>query len=69
MSQMVFCKILQQEIPLARCKPVKGFGHCELCEGSALKLNAKRKHKSKEFERKAKHKLMFKELEKKVKGL
>jgi hypothetical protein len=69
MPKMVLCKILGHEIPLARCKPVKGFGACESCEGSALKLSARRKHKSKEFERKAKHKQMFKELEKRVKGL
>jgi hypothetical protein len=69
MSKMVFCKILEHKIPLARCKPVKGFKYCKACEGSALKLNGKRKHKSKEFERKAKQKLMFKELEKRVKGV
>ena len=69
MPKMVLCKILDHEIPLARCKPVKGFGGCESCEGSALKKSARRKHKSKEFERKAKQKLMLKELEKSVKGL
>ena len=68
MPKMVFCKILDHEIPLARCKPVKGYQHCESCEGSALRLTAKRKHMSKEFERKAKHRLMFKEIEKRVKG-
>jgi hypothetical protein len=65
---MVFCKILEREISLARCKPVKGYAHCESCEGSASKISAKRKHLSKEFERKAKHKRMFKELERRVKG-
>lgn len=68
MSKMVFCKILDHEIPLARCRPVKGFKHCKACEGSALKQNARRKHRSKEFERKKKHKRMFKELERRVKG-
>ena len=37
MAMMVFCNILEREIPLARCKPIRGLRKCESCEGYVLK--------------------------------
>ena len=39
MARIVFCKILEREITLTRCKPVAGFRVCESCEGYELKVS------------------------------
>ena len=43
----IFCKILEYEIPLSRCKPVREYKKCKSCEGYTLKQKIKKKAKSK----------------------
>jgi hypothetical protein len=44
-TKSVFCNILEHEIELSRCSPVREFIKCKLCEGYALKPKAKVKRK------------------------
>jgi len=41
LPKMVFCKILEREIPFTRCTPIKELRHCESCEGYPLKVSAR----------------------------
>ena len=41
--KLVYCKILEYEIPLSRCKPVREYKKCKSCEGYILKQRAKKK--------------------------
>ena len=41
--KFVYCKILNYEIPLSRCKPVREYKKCKSCEGYILKQKAKKK--------------------------
>jgi len=43
----IFCKILEYEIPLSRCKPVREYKKCKSCEGYTLKQKSKKKGKGK----------------------
>jgi hypothetical protein len=45
-AKTVFCNILEHEILLSRCSPVKEFIKCKLCEGYVLKRKPKAKRKS-----------------------
>jgi len=45
-AKSVFCNILEQEIQLSRCSPVKEFRKCKLCEGYLLKRKVRAKKKS-----------------------
>ena len=45
-TKSVFCNILEHEIQLSRCSPVKEFRKCKLCDGYVLKRTAKAKRKS-----------------------
>lgn len=39
----IFCNILEYEIPLSRCKPVREYKKCKACEGYVLKQKTKKK--------------------------
>jgi hypothetical protein len=49
----IFCKILDYEIPLSRCKPVREYKKCKSCEGYILKQKSKNKAKDKKKEAEA----------------
>lgn len=38
---MVFCNILEREISLSRCEPIKHFKKCLSCEGYLLKQKSR----------------------------
>jgi hypothetical protein len=39
----IYCNILEYEIPLSRCKPVREYKKCKACEGYVLKQKSKKK--------------------------
>ncbi len=43
--KVIFCNILEYEIPLSRCKPVREYKKCKACEGYVLKQKSKKKSK------------------------
>lgn len=45
-TKSVFCNILEHEIQLSRCSPVKEFRKCKLCDGYVLKRTVKSKKRS-----------------------
>jgi len=49
-GKTIFCKILDYEIPLSRCKPVREYKKCKSCEGYILKQKSKKKVKDKKKE-------------------
>jgi hypothetical protein len=57
MTKTVFCKILEHEIPLKRCKPLKDFRVCESYEG--YKLKASRYMRKKNCEKKEKKNMRY----------
>jgi len=52
-TKTIFCKILDYEIPLSRCKPVREYKKCKSCEGYILKQKSKKKAKDKKKEAEA----------------
>jgi hypothetical protein len=46
-GKTIFCNILEYEIPLSRCKPVREYKKCKACEGYILKQKSKKKAKGK----------------------
>jgi hypothetical protein len=48
--RIVFCNILEYEIPLSRCKPVREYKKCKVCEGYLLKQKPKKKSKERRNE-------------------
>ena len=45
----IFCNILEYEISLSRCKPVREYKKCKACEGYLLKQKSKKKNKERKI--------------------
>lgn len=45
----IFCNILEYEISLSRCKPVREYKKCKACEGYILKQKSKKKTKERKI--------------------
>ncbi len=49
----IYCNILEYEIPLSRCKPVREYKKCKACDGYLLKQKAKKKSKERKVTQEA----------------
>jgi len=48
--KIIFCNILEYEIALSRCKPVREYKKCKACEGYVLKQKPKKKARDRKNE-------------------
>ncbi len=52
-AKTIYCNILEYEIPLSRCKPVREYKKCKACEGYVLKQKSKKKTRERKVSQEA----------------